>query len=65
MLCSPDGHIVLDRALAAQGHYPPIAVLDSLSRLMSAVVSPEHLAQAYQLRGLLAAYRRSEDLIRI
>ena len=32
---------------------------------MSAVVSPEHLAQAYQLRGLLAAYRRSEDLIRI
>ena len=60
-----DGHIVLDRALAAQGHYPPIAILDSLSRLMPAVVSPEHLAQAYQLRGLLAAYRRSEDLIRI
>ncbi|MFZ0706743.1 MAG: FliI/YscN family ATPase [Candidatus Korobacteraceae bacterium] len=60
-----DGHIVLDRALAAQGHYPPIAILDCLSRLMPAVVSPEHLAQAYQLRGLLAAYRRSEDLIRI
>ena len=60
-----DGHIVLDRALASQGHYPPIAILDSLSRLMPTVVSPEHLAQAYQLRGLLAAYRRSEDLIRI
>ncbi len=60
-----DGHVVLDRALASQGHYPPIAVLDSLSRLMPAVVSPEHLAQAYQLRGLLAAYRHSEDLIRI
>jgi flagellum-specific ATP synthase len=60
-----DGHIVLERALASQGHYPPIAVLDSLSRLMPAVASPEHLAQAYHLRGLLAAYRRSEDLIRI
>ncbi len=60
-----DGHVVLERALAARGHYPPIAVLDSLSRLMPAVISPEHLAQAYELRGLLAAYRRSEDLIRI
>jgi len=60
-----DGHIVLERGLASQGHYPPIAVLDSLSRLMPAVVSPQHLAHAYELRGLLAAYRRSEDLIRI
>ena len=59
-----DGHVVLDRALA-RSHYPPISILDSLSRLMPAVVSPEHLAQAYQLRGLLAAYRHSEDLIRI
>jgi flagellum-specific ATP synthase len=60
-----DGHVVLDRALAAQGHYPPIAILDSLSRLMPAVTSPKHLAKAYELRGLLAAYRRSEDLVRI
>ena len=44
---------------------PPVAILDSLSRLMPAVVSPEHLAHAYLLRGLLAAYRRSEDLVRI
>ncbi len=60
-----DGHVVLERALAAQGQYPPVAVLDSLSRLMPAVVSEEHLAQACQLRSLLSAYRRSEDLIRI
>jgi flagellum-specific ATP synthase len=60
-----DGHVVLERALAADGHYPPIAVLDSLSRLMPAVVSAEHLAKANQLRALLAAYRRSQDLIRI
>lgn len=60
-----DGHIVLDRQLAAQGHYPPIAILDSLSRLMPAVASPAHLEKAQQLKRLLACYQRSEDLIRI
>jgi flagellum-specific ATP synthase len=60
-----DGHIVLDRGLAAEGHYPPIAITDSLSRLMSAVASPEHARKASALRGLLAAYKHSEDLVRI
>lgn len=60
-----DGHIILDRRLATKGHYPPIAVLDSLSRLMSSIVVPEHLKKATELRHLLAAYARSEDLIRI
>lgn len=60
-----DGHIILDRRLATKGHYPPIAVLDSLSRLMPSIVSAEHLKKATELRELLAAYARSEDLIRI
>lgn len=60
-----DGHIVLDRNLALRGHYPPISVLDSLSRLMSSMVSDQHLTKAKALRLLLAAYTRSEDLIRI
>jgi flagellum-specific ATP synthase len=60
-----DGHIILDRALSTKGHYPPVAVLDSLSRLMPSIVSQEHLKKAADLRGLLAAYARSEDLIRI
>lgn len=60
-----DGHIILDRALAVRGHYPPIAVLDSLSRLMPSVASPPHLEKARALRLLLAAYNKSEDLIRI
>jgi flagellum-specific ATP synthase len=60
-----DGHIILDRRLATKGHYPPIAVLDSLSRLMPSIVSPQHLRKATDLRQLLAAYARSEDLIRI
>lgn len=60
-----DGHVVLDRNLALRSHYPPISVLNSLSRLMSNVVSEQHLAKANALRLLLATYARSEDLIRI
>jgi flagellum-specific ATP synthase len=60
-----DGHIVLDRRLAARGYYPPISILDSLSRLMTAVATPEHLNQARELRQLLASYTAAEDLIRL
>ncbi len=60
-----DGHVMLDRNLAMKNHYPPIAVLDSLSRLMSSVASEEHQQKAKSLRRLMAAYARSEDLIRI
>jgi len=60
-----DGHIMLDRKLAAQNHYPPIAILDSISRLMPAVCSPDHLGKASGLRSLLATYAASEDLVRI
>jgi flagellum-specific ATP synthase len=60
-----DGHIVLDRKLAAQNHYPPISILDSISRLMPAVCSREHLDKAAELRRLLASYYASEDLVRI
>ena len=60
-----DGHVVLSRSLAAEGWYPPIEVLDSISRLMPAVAGPEHREQAALLRRLMAVYARSEDLVRI
>ena len=60
-----DGHVILDRDLAMRSHYPPISVTESLSRLMSSMVSKEHLAKANALRLSMAAYARSEDLIRI
>jgi len=60
-----DGHIMLSRALAAEGWYPPIAVLDSISRLMPAVTEAGHREQAALLRKLMAVYARSEDLVRI
>jgi flagellum-specific ATP synthase len=60
-----DGHIVLSRALASEGWYPPVQVLDSISRLMPAVASAEHSEHAMLLRRLMAVYARSEDLVRI
>jgi flagellum-specific ATP synthase len=60
-----DGHVMLDRQLAARSHYPPIAILNSVSRLMSAVASASHLQKAQTLRRLLAAYAASADLVRI
>jgi flagellum-specific ATP synthase len=60
-----DGHVVLSRALAAEGWYPPIEVLDSISRLMPAVTGKEHREQAALVRKLMAIYARSEDLVRI
>jgi flagellum-specific ATP synthase len=60
-----DGHVMLDRRLAAENHYPPIAILDSISRIMPAVTSAEHGARAGAVRRLLAAYKASEELIRI
>jgi flagellum-specific ATP synthase len=60
-----DGHIVLDRRLVARGHYPPISILDSLSRLMPSVASREQMEKARRIRELMAAYAESEDLITV
>jgi len=58
-----DGHIVLERRLAHKGHYPAIDVLQSISRCMKDVVTPEHSAAANKFRELLAAYTEHEDEI--
>jgi flagellum-specific ATP synthase len=60
-----DGHVILDRNLAMRNHYPPISILESLSRLMPNITSKEHMEKAKALRLLMASYARSEDLIRI
>lgn len=60
-----DGHIVLSRQLANKGHYPAIDVLQSISRVMPAIVSEEHLNISRRFTELLATYRTSEDLINI
>jgi flagellum-specific ATP synthase len=60
-----DGHIVLDRKLAAKNHYPAIDVLPSTSRVMKNVVSPRFMRLAREMRRYLAVYREAEDLISI
>ncbi len=60
-----DGHIVLNRKLTSRGHYPPIDVLNSLSRVMPMVTDEEHVRGAGKLRELLAAYSDIEDLVSI
>ncbi|HXS98680.1 MAG TPA: FliI/YscN family ATPase [Candidatus Limnocylindrales bacterium] len=60
-----DGHIILSRQLAAQGHYPAIDILHSVSRLSSAISTDPQKAAARKLREALAAYRDSEDLIQL
>jgi type III secretion protein N (ATPase) len=60
-----DGHIVLSPALAERNHWPAIDVLPSLSRVMSFVADPEHVAVAGRVRELLATYEQKRDLVTI
>lgn len=58
-----DGHVVMDRALAARGRYPAVDPTVSLSRVMDAVVKPEHRDAARRLRALVATYEQKRDLV--
>lgn len=60
-----DGHIVLDRKLTSRGHYPPINVQTSLSRVMPMVTDQTHVRAASSLRELIAAYEDVADLVSI
>ncbi len=60
-----DGHISLSRGLATRGHYPPVDVLESVSRSMLDVTLSNHRSLANRMRSILATYRDAEDLINI
>jgi flagellum-specific ATP synthase len=60
-----DGHVVLSRRIAAQGQYPAVDLLPSVSRLMLDVVPPEQVSAATRVRAWLSTYRDAEDLINI
>lgn len=60
-----DGHIILNRDLAARNIYPPIDVLNSASRVMSDVTTKEHQRVAGYFKEIMAAYRQAEDMINI
>lgn len=60
-----DGHIVLSRNLAQKNHYPAIDVLQSISRVMSAIADKEHKKMAGKMKEVMATYAEAEDLIHI
>jgi len=58
-----DGHVVLDRTVAARGRYPAVDVTVSLSRVMDSIVAKEHADAARRLRALVATYEAKRDLV--
>lgn len=60
-----DGHIVLSRTLAEQGHYPAIDIEASISRAMPQIVDEQQLQAAMRFRQLMSKFSQNEDLISI
>ena len=60
-----DGHIVLSRSLAEQGHYPAIDIEQSISRVMHNLVPDAHMARVRRFKQLFSRYQRSHDLIAV
>ncbi len=60
-----DGHIVLSRELADQGHYPAIDLEASISRAMTELLDANHLDLTRTFRLLYSSYRRARDLISV
>ena len=58
-----DGHIMLSRELAHEGHFPAIDVLQSASRLASELASLADLALMSSVVELMASYERNRQMV--
>jgi flagellum-specific ATP synthase len=57
-----DGHVVLDRAIAEQGRYPPVDPLASISRLAPKAWTKEQRALVTRLRSMIARFEDTRDI---
>ncbi|MBZ9660250.1 flagellar protein export ATPase FliI [Mesorhizobium sp. ESP-6-4] len=57
-----DGHVVLDRALAEQGRYPPVNPLSSISRLADKAWSAEQRMLVTRLKSMIARFEDTRDI---
>jgi flagellum-specific ATP synthase len=57
-----DGHVVLDRAIANQGRYPPVDPVASLSRLAVHAWRPEEQKLVMQLKAMISRFEDTRDL---
>ena len=57
-----DGHVVLDRAIAEQGRYPPVNPLSSISRLAPKAWSDEQRALVTRLKSMISRFEDTRDI---
>jgi flagellum-specific ATP synthase len=60
-----DGHVVLSRDLAREGHYPAVDVLGSISRLRNEVVPDDVRRAGERLVRWLKTLEENRDLVNI
>ncbi len=60
-----DGHIMLSRSIAEEGHFPAIDIESSVSRVMNDVVSKEHKQAAERFKKTYSTYQKNHDLISV
>ena len=60
-----DGHVVLDRAIAERGRYPPVNILRSISRTLPDCNTPDENALVDRARQLIATFEDMAEMIRL
>lgn len=60
-----DGHLTMSRELANHGHYPPIDLLQSVSRLLPELASASEQQLARAAVALLSTYQKSHQMVEI
>ncbi|MGC4061428.1 MAG: FliI/YscN family ATPase [Aquabacterium sp.] len=60
-----DGHIMLSRSLASSGHYPPVDLLNSVSRLASSLWTKAQRTLVTGMLDQMSTFERNRQLVEI